>query len=65
MKDIHVVGSKMTRNDGKMAKLIGSAFHFETEFTVNLSNKRAGWNKRVWWPELFLLHEKSIFLCGA
>ena len=32
MKDVHVVGSKMTRNDGKMAKLIGCAFHFETEF---------------------------------
>ena len=32
MKDVHVVGSKMTRNDGKLAKLIGCAFHFETEF---------------------------------
>ena len=32
MKDVHVVGKKMTRNAGKMAKLIGCAFHFETEF---------------------------------
>ena len=32
MKNVHVVGSKMTRNDGKMVKLIGCAFHFETEF---------------------------------
>ena len=33
MKNVHVVGSKMTRNDGKMAKIIGCAFHFETEFS--------------------------------
>ena len=34
MKDVHVVGKKMTRNAGKMAKLIGCAFHFETEFST-------------------------------
>ena len=33
VKDVHVDGSKMTRNDGKMAKIIGCAFHFETEFS--------------------------------
>ena len=36
MKDAHVVGKKMTRNAGKMAKLIGCAFHLETEFTYPL-----------------------------
>ena len=36
MKDVHVVGKKMTRNAGKMAKLIGCAFRFETEFTKRL-----------------------------
>ena len=33
VKDVHVVGKKMTRNAGKIAKLIGCAFHFETEFS--------------------------------
>ena len=42
MKDVHVVGKKMTRNAGKMAKLIGCAFHFETEFTVR---------PRTTWPQ--------------
>ena len=37
MKDVHVVGKKMIRNVGKMAKLIGCAFHFETEFILNPS----------------------------
>ena len=32
MKDVHVVGKKMTRNAGKMAKIIGCAFRFKTEF---------------------------------
>ena len=32
VKDVHVVGEKMARNAGKMAKLIGCAFHFKTEF---------------------------------
>ena len=32
VKDIHVVGKEMTRNAGKMAKLIGCAFRFESEF---------------------------------
>ena len=35
MKDVHEVVKKMTRNAGKMAKLIGCAFRFETEFTTS------------------------------
>ena len=37
MKDVDVVGKKMTRNAGKMAKLIGCAFLFETEFNSNFA----------------------------
>ena len=36
MKDVHVVGKKMTRNAGKMAKLIGCAFRFETDFSYSI-----------------------------
>jgi hypothetical protein len=32
VKDAHVFGKTMTKNAGKMAKLIGCAFRFETEF---------------------------------
>ena len=32
VKDVYVFGKKMTRNGRKMAKLIGCAFRFETEF---------------------------------
>jgi hypothetical protein len=34
VKDFHAVGKKMTRNGRKMAKLIGCAFRFKTEFSL-------------------------------
>ena len=36
VNDVQVVGKEMTRNAGKMAKLIGCAFRFETEFSFKM-----------------------------
>ena len=40
MKDAHVFGKTMTKNAGKMAKLIGCAFRFETEFSMYIHLKK-------------------------
>ena len=52
MKDVHVVGKKMTRNAGKIAKLKGCAFHFETEFS-STSIHGFAFSKNIW-PLIFI-----------
>ena len=57
VKDIHVVCIKMTRNGRKKAKLIGCAFHFETEL-----NNMCLWYDRIngiqFW---YCLYRNDIF----
>ena len=36
LKDIYVVGKKMTRNDPKMAKLKGCIFYIESEYRMQM-----------------------------
>ena len=52
VKDVHVVGKKMTRNAGKIAKLKGCAFHFETEFS-STSIHGFAFSKNIW-PLIFM-----------
>ena len=49
MKDVHVVGKKMTRNAGKMAKLIGCAFHFEEFNQKPLYKDLLKYNQKIYY----------------
>ena len=61
MKDFHVVGKKMTRNAGKMAKLIGCAFRFETEFTCDCVIMNTGKSDHNFCHSMTHILEKSYF----